>query len=113
MLPICLLAVLNFACASEKPVASADVAPVIAAVVAAVDTAVGLKDSLPIDPRILLRRTMWRRKPVTTAWSESELAATISPRHPRLELGMLAWLWFAIRKGGAWRIVKRTTLSQS
>ena len=163
MLPISLLAVLNVACASERPVPSADVAPVVAAVVAAVDSAVGVKDSLPIDPRILLRRTMWRRKPVATAWSESQLAATISPRHPRLELGMLAfvclvrapgcaatreravlalsepvlhrdtvlvetayaarrrddsinelhWLWFAIRKGGSWRVVKRTTLDRS
>lgn len=85
------MGVAGSACTSEKPVPPTDVAPVLAAVVAAVDSAVGIKDSLAVDPRILPPRSSWRRKQVATAWSEGELAATISPRHPRLELGKMAY----------------------
>jgi hypothetical protein len=85
------IGVVSSACTSEKPVLPADVAPVLAAVVAAVDSAVGIKDSLAIDPRILPPRSHWRWKQVATAWSEGELAATINPRHPRLELGKMAY----------------------
>ncbi len=91
-LPVAVLAVVISACASEKPVAPADVAPVLAAVVHAVDSAVGPKDSLAIDPRILLRSTMWQRKAVITDWPEAHLAASINPAHPRLDLGMLAFV---------------------
>lgn len=163
LLPIAAIALVTSACAREKPVPPADVAPVLAAVVHAVDSAVGPKDSLAIDPRILLRPTMWRRKSAITDWPEANLATAINPRHPRLELGMLAfvcpvrapgcsatkqravlalatpvlrrdtavvealyagrgsddtvnevhWLWFAVRKDGAWRIVRHTTLGQT
>jgi hypothetical protein len=91
LLPIAAAAVVISACASEKPVAAVDVAPVLAAVVHAVDSAVGPKDSLAVDPRILPSRSTWRWKQVATAWSEGELAATISARHPRLELGKMAY----------------------
>jgi hypothetical protein len=90
LLPIAALTAAT-ACASEKPLPPADIAPVLAAVVHAVDSAVGPKDSLAIDPRILLRPSTFGRKQVATAWSEGELAATISPRHPRLELGKMAF----------------------
>jgi hypothetical protein len=90
------LAVVASACASEKPVAPADVPTVIAAVVHAVDSAVGPKDSLAIDPRMLLRenvfQSFFRRKQAITDWPEANLAATINPRHPRLDLGMLAFV---------------------
>ena len=151
------------ACGSEKALPPRDVAPVLAAVVHAVDSAVGPKDSLAIDPRVLLRQSAFGRKPESTAWSEGELAATISPRHPRLELGKMAftcpvrtpgcvatkdlpvlalsapvlvrdtvmvealyagrnsddrvselhWLWFAVRKDSAWRVVKHTRLDRT
>ena len=92
LLPAALLGVVISACASEKPVAPADVAPVISAVVHAVDSVVGPRDSLAIDPRILLRPRMWRRAAVITDWPEGNLAAAINPSHPRLELGMLAFV---------------------
>ena len=92
LLPAALLAVVISACASEKPVAPADVAPVLAAAARAVDSVVGPKDSLAIDPRILLRPRRWRRAAVITDWPEANLAATINPSHPRLELGMLAFV---------------------
>ena len=88
---IVVVAAVVSACASEKPVPPGDVAPVLAAVVHAVDSAVGPRDSIAIDPRILPRPSMLRRKPVSTAWSEGEPAAAISPRHPRLELGKMAF----------------------
>ena len=91
LVPTAALAAMISACATEKPVPAADVAPVLAAVVHAVDSVVGPRDSVAIDPRILLRPAMWRRKPESTAWSEGQLAATISPRHPRLELGKMAF----------------------
>lgn len=89
--PVAMLAVIS-ACTAEKPVAPADVAPVLAAVVHAVDSVVGPNDSLAIDPRILLRPRMWRRAAVITDWPEANLAASINPTHPRLELGMLAFV---------------------
>src|SRR5262245_26941780 len=96
---IAVIAPILTACTPEKPVAGRDVAPVLAAVVSAVDSAVGAKDSLAIDPRILPRPSIWRRKPVATVWSESELAAAISPRHPRLELGKMAYTCPVITPG--------------
>ncbi|HEY6829040.1 MAG TPA: hypothetical protein VI259_19405 [Gemmatimonadaceae bacterium] len=92
LLPAALLAVVISACASEKPVAPADVAPLLAAVVHTVDSVVGPRDTLAIDPRILLRPRMWRRGVVITDWPEANLAAAINPSHPRLDLGMLAFV---------------------
>lgn len=158
---IALTALLTSACSRDKPVPPADVAPVLAAVVHAVDSVVGPKDSLAIDPRILLRPAMWGRKPVITDWPEASLATAIGPGHPRLELGMLAfvcpvrapgcsatkqravlalgapmlqrdtavvealyagraaddrvnelhWLWYLVRRDGAWKIAKHTTMN--
>ena len=96
---IAVLALVISACTPEKPVASRDVAPVLAAVVSAVDGAVAPFDSLAIDPRILPRPSIWRRREVSTVWSEGELAATISPRHPRLELGKMAFTCPVISPG--------------
>ena len=81
----------GIACASEKPVPSTDVAPLLAAVVRSVDSAVGRRDSLAIDPRILPTPSTARVKRSSTVWSEGELAASIGPRHPRLELGKMAF----------------------
>ena len=92
LLTIAVLSVVVAACAPETPVPPGDVAPMLAAVVHAVDSVVGPKDSLAIDPRILLRPTMWRRKPVITDWPQANLASVINAQHPRLELGMLAFV---------------------
>jgi hypothetical protein len=97
-------------CKSPKPVPAADVAPVIAAVVSAVDSVVGPKDSLAIDPRILLPARNWRRKPVITDWPQADLVLAINPTHPRLDLGMLAFVC-AVRTPGCSATRTRSVLA--
>ena len=93
LLPIIACAVVAVACSSAKPVPPADVAPVLGAVVRAVDSVVGQTDAFAIDPRILPTRSTRGagRKQVSTVWSEGELSRAISPRHPRLDLGKMAF----------------------
>jgi hypothetical protein len=91
LLPIIACAVVAVACSSAKPVPPADVAPVLGAVVRAVDSVVGQTDAFAIDPRILPTRSSLGRKQVSTVWSEGELSRAISPRHPRLDLGKMAF----------------------
>ena len=91
LLPIIACAVVAVACSSAKPVPPADVAPVLGAVVRAVDSVVGQTDAFAIDPRILPTRSTLGRKQVSTVWSEAELSRAISPRHPRLDLGKMAF----------------------
>ena len=99
LLPIAVCVVVAAACTSEKPFPPADVAPVIAAVVRAVDSLVGPTDAFAIDPRILPPRSTLGRKQVSTVWSEGELSRAISPRHPRLDLGKMAFTCPVIEPG--------------
>ena len=91
LLPIAVCVAMTAACASEKPVPPTDVAPVLGAVVHAVDSVVGPTDAFAIDPRILPSRSTFGRKQASTVWSEGELSRAVSPRHPRLDLGKMAF----------------------
>ena len=77
------IVLVSSACASQRPLPGSDVAPVLAAVVAAVDSAAGQKDTLAIDVRILPGRRAWHGD--GARWSQGELSAAISPRRPSLD----------------------------